>query len=626
MNILPQILFHMTNNFFMRGIRSILSLIDMVVYSFISTVFKLIFQISDVAFDSATATAVTQKVYVILTIFMIFKITISMIQYLVNPDTLTDKQQGAGKLITRVIVTLMMLLILPFAFDKVLMDSDLHQGILTTLPRVVIGKNKIATDTKRLEDMGNEISWDILRGFTINNEKCSDFNPYTEEIDLSGSGFLAATGTNYAVTTVLDSDNINFTCTNPSNEFKIDYTPIISTAAGLFLLYILIGVTFSVGTRLFKLIVLRIIAPIPIISYIDPKSSKDGPFNKWIKTLLSTWAELYIHLGILYFIIFMVTEVFKNETSQVYGGLDTFGKIVITLSLFFFAKQAPKFIGDSLGIKSEGFGQIMKMAGAGLGIGAAAVGVGLSTTKTGGKALKNTGNAIKNFKRAANSGLTASERNAALKHGFAELGHGVGNVVGGGLTNIGSGFVGAGKALMSGKPVGAIGAGFSGQQKFIENVDKKDLAKQQNIAAKAGHLEEYVKTEAAKNKDITNTVGIKVDGLKGSYSRNQIYNAISSSAATGRNIVLGNVDLGFGAEDSRAGKMKGDADDFIGQLYLDRSNSLDPIQREKLEAKQDEYGRSMGRIPLTARKDDMKTIKANKKAAQHQVDIGKKPS
>ena len=64
------------------------------------------------------------------------------------------------------------------------------------------------------------------------------------------------------------------------------------------MLVIMLFFTVDVAIRAIKLGILRIIAPIPIISYVDPKSAKDGSFNNWLKALISTFAELFIKTAI----------------------------------------------------------------------------------------------------------------------------------------------------------------------------------------------------------------------------------------------------------------------------------------------------------------------------------------
>lgn len=166
--------------------------------------------------------------------------------------------------------------------------------------------------------------------------------------------------------------------------------PLIGFVVAIVMTLILLGYCVDIAVRVFKLIILQLIAPIPIISYVDPKASKDGAFNKWIKMVISVWADLFIKLGIIYFIMLVISELFTsgailNLTNNLFGdsyfrgGLVTLALIV---GLLFFAKDAPKFICDAMGIKmgenGKLFGGLGKIMSAGA-IAAGTVGAGIAS-------------------------------------------------------------------------------------------------------------------------------------------------------------------------------------------------------------------------------------------------------
>jgi len=126
--------------------------------------------------------------------------------------------------------------------------------------------------------------------------------------------------------------------------------------------FLMVGFCIDVAIRAFKLVILRMIAPIPVISYINPKSAKDGAFSAWSKALISTWIDLFTRLGILYFVLYMIDTIILKGNFEL-GDLGFFRNAVVIafliIGLLFFARQAPKFIMDILGIKG----------GKGLGIG-----------------------------------------------------------------------------------------------------------------------------------------------------------------------------------------------------------------------------------------------------------------
>ena len=61
----------------------------------------------------------TDSIYTLIAVFMLFRITVTMIEYLVDPDKLTDKSTGTGKLITRIIVSIILVIAFPLIMDNV---------------------------------------------------------------------------------------------------------------------------------------------------------------------------------------------------------------------------------------------------------------------------------------------------------------------------------------------------------------------------------------------------------------------------------------------------------------------------------------------------------------------------
>lgn len=73
--------------------------------------------------------------YVLAGVFMLFRIALSLVQMLINPEQVNDKQAGAGKMITRVVISVILLLLLrPDGFLFAPYDKDSGAGGL--LPRI----------------------------------------------------------------------------------------------------------------------------------------------------------------------------------------------------------------------------------------------------------------------------------------------------------------------------------------------------------------------------------------------------------------------------------------------------------------------------------------------------------
>ena len=375
--------------------------LDRICYSVFGWILQVIFDIANSEIVSETVfESFEDRVYMILGIFMLFKITIALLGYLVNPDQLADKEKGMGKMVTRTIVVLIMLIGFPVAFRFL---NDIQQPLLEALPRIIIGKK---TDSEALggqmTEVSDEISWQLFQ--VSLGEGDADI--------MMGNGVNTVTGATQLVTEPESDDK---------STFKYYYIPFVGMIIAIVSTVLLVGIAVDVAIRAFKLIILRMMAPIPIISYIDPKSSKDGAFASWVKAITSTWLDLFIKLGILYFVIYLLDYVIIRGNLRVVSNIGPFRNtmviIFLIIGLLFFAKQAPKFITDALGIKSKEsgslFGGLAKIAAAGA-IGVGAIGSGLAAGKasyladTANGKKHNAGNVIKNAAAGLFGGVTGA--------------------------------------------------------------------------------------------------------------------------------------------------------------------------------------------------------------------------
>lgn len=382
----------MNNLFFMgvsRGlvwntVRSLFGTLDSIAYTLFSWVMQLIFDIAEVSTSDAFNNfygEIQSRIYAVLAIFMLFKVTISMLTYLVNPDSITDKSNGIGKLSTRIIVSLVMLIAFPYAFQFL---NRVQPHVLEALPRVILGTQPSSYSDlgSQMENAGQNIAFQTYNGVFFNTN-CADKEA---QVGVSNGNpcFQYENSVQGAV------DHLNDPADGDNNLYKYDYMPLIGFVVAIVMTLILLGYCVDIAVRVFKLIILQLIAPIPIISYVDPKASKDGAFNKWIKMVISVWADLFIKLGIIYFIMLVISELFTsgailNLTNNLFGdsyfrgGLVTLALIV---GLLFFAKDAPKFICDAMGIKmgenGKLFGGLGKIMSAGA-IAAGTVGAGIAS-------------------------------------------------------------------------------------------------------------------------------------------------------------------------------------------------------------------------------------------------------
>lgn len=328
--------------------------LDRIAYTIFGWVMQAVFDIANAEIiNSSVYDDFQKRVYVILGIFMLFKVTISLLTYLVSPDKINDKERGMAKMVTRTIVVICMLAGLPFAFN--LLDKA-QPILLEALPRIIIGKNtSTSTTTNQMGGIADTISWTTFQ-LSLNEETVN----LMMEDDIN---------------TVEGATSVITEPATDNSKYKYFYIPVVGTVIAVIMTFLMVGFCIDIAIRSFKLIILRMIAPIPIISYIDPKAAKDGAFSNWTKSLISTWLDLFIRLGILYFVLYIIDAVILSWNFNL-GNIGFFRNAVVVLfliiGLLFFARQAPKFISDALGIKNSkglgvGLGGMLAAGGALLG-------------------------------------------------------------------------------------------------------------------------------------------------------------------------------------------------------------------------------------------------------------------
>ena len=98
----------------------ILGIFSGIEVSMTSGIYSIVAKVYDMMLDLATSEALdvtslenlSQTCYVLAGVFMLFRTVIGLIQMLVNPDKVSDGNVGAGKLISRIVVSILLLLLL----------------------------------------------------------------------------------------------------------------------------------------------------------------------------------------------------------------------------------------------------------------------------------------------------------------------------------------------------------------------------------------------------------------------------------------------------------------------------------------------------------------------------------
>jgi hypothetical protein len=107
--------------------------LDKIIYQFVAYAYQLFYKIATTTiFTNDMIEAFAGKVYALIGIFMLFKVSFSILTYIVNPDEFTDKNKGMSKLATNIVTSLVMLILVPLVFNEAM-----------TLQKIILNDNVI---------------------------------------------------------------------------------------------------------------------------------------------------------------------------------------------------------------------------------------------------------------------------------------------------------------------------------------------------------------------------------------------------------------------------------------------------------------------------------------------------
>lgn len=538
--------------------RTLMFFLDNIVYGLIPQIYKLFIYLSQLNLfggdNDNPLQMLINRVYVLLGIFMLFRVSFSLLQYIVDPNAFRDSSKGMGKLVTNVLVVLVLLVSVPsifqFAYD---LQSRIVQN--NVIGELILGSSMSDNSGKmtpeRVETMAKDVQFMMFGAFyslnpdvtadgalfsscngttgvfgsrdmaTINNGEC--LKQLNEEIsnydDASANGVNLYSFFKYSG----NGENcINGVCDNrnfahfdkllwwkDNGNYVINYLPFISTAAGIYVVFLLITFCVDVAIRVIKLCFLQMVAPIAIVSYIDPKESiSNSKLSSWLKECASTYFSLFLRLATIFLVMLLISVISSmvlsensmlgQQVSDITGDDIVYNiwiYVFLIIAAFMFAKQVPKIIESIFGIKGSGefslnpfksvsnFLTTPLVAAGGAAVGGALGAAAANTYALGSNIRKNWGHNISDVTGGVKTGFQN------LRTGFGSAGTGVdglrnrAKLVGGVIkpvTSAASPLLGIGAGAVSGVARGAR-AGFT----------NKNIIKGANIAREETNQARY---------------------------------------------------------------------------------------------------------------------------------------
>lgn len=308
---------------------------------------------------------------------MLFAFSVTILSAIVNPDLLSDGKKGVKAVFKRAIIALMLIVVIPFAFDEL---YKIQETIMknSLIEKIVVGieYNCNSSDKSKCEAGGN--GGQVIAGTLMS----AVLYPDDEMADADGNVNVSVSVSEYYSKMIAEdlpkyigavAKNINATAINPENAnisndeaYAFKFNGLIAIVVGLVTVYILVIFAIDVAVRVFKMAFMELTAPISIVSYV---AAGDKILSSWFKELGKTYAELFVRVAAIAFYLFLVSNLSSFMEQFKDSDWTLVLKAFLMVGMLIFAKQVPDMIGKIFGveIKSQGgiAGRLGNMAGVG---------------------------------------------------------------------------------------------------------------------------------------------------------------------------------------------------------------------------------------------------------------------
>lgn len=348
-NILDNAALKSIGTFIKDALRSVAAALDSLIYQVVAFLYKLFFFVSSTEiFQNDAVKNVSKNFQLLVAVVVMFSLSISLVNYIVNPDNMKSGKVPASKLVTKVITSLILLLTINIVFATA---YRLQNAIIENnfVGKLILGDK---AQSFNVESMGMSFSKSILSAFITDNPnksgKVPEYNIEKAE-DLFTDILTKESQFHYLTDFINDKDD--------QGEYVLNYNA-LSIPVGLFIAYILLTYVVGVGVRTVQLFYLQVIAPVPILFYVLPNG--EDKLKKWSQQCITTYLDLFIRHLIIYLTIFLCSNLLSTEgTFIIPPEADEYKNWIIlalVIAIMLFAKKAPDLIKELFPATSKASG------------------------------------------------------------------------------------------------------------------------------------------------------------------------------------------------------------------------------------------------------------------------------
>lgn len=323
---------------------------DSIIYTIAGWLFNTFYDIAGMSIvdEFPALLRITDRLNVFIGIFALFLLVKSLLINLSDPDRAINE---SSKIVKNIVMAIVLLISVPLIFDIL---NGFQSSVIESnaIPKLVM--NDYMMEAAQVEDgsywtmnnVGNIFMNNVFLLFfrydnvTLGHSIWQTISSLGETIitDIGNAIFGTVDG---AYNAVREGSPI-ITLLPYTNSSNIYYKyPVFSGIVGLVFCYYFFKIAISIGIRMFKLFLLQIIAPIPIILSIDPSQSLI--LKNYFNYLGKTYVDLFIRLMCV-MLAYPLGITIADEIIPESGNLVI--KLVLIIALLKFAKDFPKVLSE----------------------------------------------------------------------------------------------------------------------------------------------------------------------------------------------------------------------------------------------------------------------------------------
>lgn len=325
------------------------------IYGLIPKIYSIFYNLANTRFlQSDLIEQFSANIYVLVSVIMLFGFSITILSAIVNPDLLSDNKKGVTAMFKRSIIGLVLMVLIPFAFDQMytIQESVMSNSLIE---KIIVGADFSCPEDDSECEIGGQ-GGQVIAGTLLH----SVLHPASDQVQVSedlGNTYTSMIQSDVSKISTFATD-INILrddggTTDEDGSFAFHFDGLIAIIVGAGVCYILVLFALDMAVRIFKLAFFELTAPISIVGYI---AAGDKIISSWFKEVGKTFLDVFIRIAAIAFYLFLI----NNLSSFMVDFEGKTWRYVLTafliIGMLIFAKQVPDMIGRIFGIdmKSQG--------------------------------------------------------------------------------------------------------------------------------------------------------------------------------------------------------------------------------------------------------------------------------